>query len=205
MTQWTQYNLGEEIPPPENLEPVLEFLSTRRSSLATNLQSPGPTQQELERMLTIAARVPDHRRLSPFRFIVIEGDKRNALGDLCLQVALQSNSELPEPLQHIERTRLLRAPTIIAVAYNPKNDGKTPEWEQTLACGACCYNLLLAAKASGFGAQWITEWLTYDSTIAGVLGLLDHERLAGFIYIGTNKEPLKERARPDLAKLITYL
>jgi nitroreductase len=205
MTQLIQYTLGAEIPPIDNLEPVLHFLSTRRSSLAVNLDSPGPTQQQLEQMLTIAARVPDHRRLSPFRFIVIEGDRRNTLGSNCLQIALKTNPHMPEALQHLEQTRFMRAPTIVAIAYSPKNDGKTPEWEQTLACGACCYNLLLAAAASGFGAQWITEWLTYDTDVAHAVGLLDHERIAGFIYIGTNKEPLKERARAELSSLITYL
>lgn len=204
MTRWPQYNLGDEIPANNNLDPVVQFLATRRSSLAVNLDSPGPTREELAQILTIAARVPDHRRLSPFRFVVIEGEQRDLLGNRCLEIALNNNPELPEPLQSIERGRFLRAPTVVAVAYSPKDDGKTPEWEQTLACGACCYNLLLGAKASGFGAQWITEWLTYDRAIAAALGLLDHERIAGFIYIGTNKGALKERARPELSDLVSY-
>lgn len=205
MTRQTQYNLGEQIAPFKKLAPILQFLSVRRSSLATNLESPGPSQQELEHMLTIAARVPDHRRLSPFRFIIIEGERRNTLGKSCLEIARKNNPNMPEAMQTFEQTRFMRAPTVVVVAYSPKNDGKTPEWEQTLACGASCYNLLLAAKASGFGAQWITEWLTYDSNVALELGLLGHERIAGFIYIGTNKEPLKERARPDISALTTYL
>lgn len=205
MTQWIQYALGDEIPPFEDLESVLHFLSTRRSSLAANLESPGPTEQQLEQMLTIAARIPDHRRLSPFRFIIIEGPKRSTFGNTCLQIALKANPNMPPPLKTVEQTRFMRAPTVVAVVYSPKNDGKTPEWEQTLACGACCYNLLLAATASGFGAQWITEWLTYNKDVAQALGLLDHERLAGFIYIGTGREPLKERARPDISSLTTRL
>jgi nitroreductase len=204
MPQLRQYNLGDEIPPSGDLDSVLHFLSVRRSSIALKLESPGPTRQQLEQILTIAARVPDHRRLSPFRFIVIEGERRISLGNICADLATRANPELPEALIAQEQARFMRAPLVVAVVYSPKDDGKTPEWEQTLACGACCYNMLLAAKASGFGAQWITEWLAYDRDVAAALGLLDHERIAGFIYIGSNKESLKERARPELSDLTTY-
>ncbi len=205
MSQRKTYELGDELPIHGQQDAVIQYLWTRRSSLAVNLVSPGPNQEQLQDLLTIAARVPDHRRLTPFRFIVIEGEGRSTLGDKCLQIALSQNPELPEAIQRLEQQRFMRAPTVVAVAYSPKNDGKTPEWEQTLSCGACCYNLLLAANASGFGAQWITEWLTYSPELADSLGLLDHERIAGFIYIGTNSERLKERARPAISDLITRI
>ena len=102
-----------------------------------------------------------------------------------------------------ERTRLVRAPTVIAVISRVTPNPAAPEWEQVLSCGAACFNLCLAANALGFGTSWITEWYSYSRTVQRALGLGERERIAGFIYIGTAKERQAERERPRLEEIVS--
>lgn len=183
---------------------VIAFLSGRRSVLARNLTEPGPTPDEIETLLTIAMRVPDHGKLAPWRFIVISGQARDAIGEELARIFAGAEPEAHERQIEAERERLARAPLVIAVVSSPRPHPKIPDWEQTLSAGAVCQNLLSAATAMGYGAQWLTEWIAYDNEAAQVLGLHDGEKLAGLVYIGTAVEPPTERPRPDPADYVTY-
>ena len=192
-------------PLPAPREDILEFLENRRSNLAKVMTGPGPSKKEVDRILQIAARVPDHRKLAPWRFIIFEGDARADIGQHIGAAFQKQNPDMPLDRVVFEAGRLQRAPLVIGVVSNPKDCRRgTPKWEQELSCAAVCYNLCLAAQASGFGAQWLTEWYAYDDDVAKAMGLSGEERIAGFIYIGTPQEPPKERARPDVSALVTH-
>ena len=183
---------------------TLELLLKRRSTKAAMLADPGPSAQQLETILTAAARVPDHKRMEPWRFIVFEGDARGEFGRVLLKACLAEEKEIPSAARlETERTRFLRAPTVIAVISRVTPNPGAPEWEQILSCGAACFNLCLAANALGFGTCWITEWYAYSPAVRAGLGLAANERVAGFVYIGTAKEGQPERDRPQLAKVVT--
>ena len=185
---------------PEHNPEVIEFLKNRRSNLAKIMTGPGPDKIQLDQILTIGARVPDHRKLEPWRFLIFQGKARKQAGQHLARVFRDDNPDLPEDRVEFEAARLTRAPIVIAVISSPIDCPRgTPEWEQTLSSGAVCYNLCLAAQASGFAAQWLTEWFAYDAEIGKTFGLQEHERFSGFIYIGTAKEPPSPRKRPDLA------
>lgn len=179
-------------------EDALSLLLSRRSVLANNLGPPGPDAELLRKILTVAARVPDHKKLVPWRFVIFEGEARAAFGEI-LAKAYEASEADPSPVRReTEAGRFLRAPVVIAVISKAIERKGVPEWEQILSTGAACQNLLTAANAAGFSGQWITEWYAYDETVCRALGLEEGERVAGFIYIGTAKEPPQERDRPDL-------
>ena len=199
---------GAELPACAPSEEFLATLLNRRSTTAAMLGDPGPNEDELELILRAGARVPDHRRVAPFRFIVFSGDARARFGDVLKSSFRKSNPGADEDSLRLEAGRFLRAPVVIGVISSVDPNHKTPEWEQVLCCGAVCQNILLAASASGYAAQWLTEWYAYngydsDGDVGPALSLTDDERIAGFIYIGTAKESPRERARPDLASKIT--
>ena len=183
---------------------TLELLLKRRSAKAAMLADPGPSPQQLETILKAAVRVPDHKKLEPWRFIVFEGDARGAFGRVLLKACLAEEKETPSAARlETERTRLLRAPTVVAVISRVTPNPGAPEWEQILSCGAACFNLCLAANALGFGTCWITEWYSYSPAVRAALGLAASERIAGFVYIGTAKEGQPDRDRPQLARVVT--
>ena len=162
---------------------VLQFLAKRRSGLVRGMAEPGPSPQERELILKIAARVPDHRKLFPWRFILFEGDARQDFGNILAEKFIKDNPDAPDTRIDHERNRFMRAPLIVAVISSPKTCPRgTPIWEQELSAGAVCQNMLLAARASGFAAQWLTEWYAFDSEINAGLGLAENERVAGYIY-----------------------
>lgn len=197
--------LNSILPLPTVNTSVIEFLENRRSNLAKAMGEPGPSQAQLEHWLAIATRVPDHRKLAPWRFVVFQGTARADFGQHIAAAFLKANPDMPADRAIFEGQRFLRAPLVIAVISSPKDCPRgTPEWEQLLSSGAACYNLCLAAQASGFGAQWLTEWYAYDEDVQSALELSDAEKVAGFIYVGTPAEPSKERARPDPHGLTTY-
>jgi nitroreductase len=182
---------------------ALELMKTRRSFKAAELSSPGPSAAEIDTLLTVASRVPDHGKLAPWRFIVFEGEARRAAGEA---IAAAFAAKYPEAKpEHIaaERERLLRAPLVIAVVSRAAPHVKIPEWEQVLSAGAAAMNLVTAAHALGYGANWITEWYAYDRTVLDALGLEPHERMAGFIHIGRPPGPPEDRPRPPLAEIAT--
>jgi nitroreductase len=184
---------------------ALELLLKRRSVKPVMLTEPGPSPAQLATILTAAARVPDHKKLVPWRFILFEGEARGNFGRVLLK-ALQAEEKGAAPSAarlEAERTRLVRAPTVVAVISRVTPNPAAPEWEQVLSCGAACFNLCLAANALGFGTSWITEWYSYSRTVERALGLQERERIAGFIYIGTAKEPQAERERPKLEEIVS--
>jgi nitroreductase len=182
---------------------TLDHLLTRRSVSANALTEPGPDPDQLQHILTAAARVPDHKKLVPWRFILFQGEARATFGGLLAEAC---KAEEPEPSTirlETEAKRFLRAPVVIAVISRVTKTPAVPEWEQILSAGAVCQNLIVAASSLGFGAQWITEWYGFSPRVRQILHLAENERVAGFIYIGTAKEKPDERERPQLADIVT--
>lgn len=184
-------------------ESVLNLLLGRRSVVANKLDAPGPDAQQLRKILTIAARVPDHKKLVPWRFILFEGEARAAFGRVLADSCKSNEPNASGARLETEAGRFLRAPVVIAVISSLVDNPAVPEWEQILSTGAACQNLLIAANAAGFSGQWITEWYAYDEQVCDALGLKQGERVAGFVYIGTAQEKPEERDRPDLDKIVT--
>lgn len=183
---------------------VLRFLNERRSNLAKVMTGPGPSKDDRDLILRLAARVPDHRKLSPWRFILFEGKNRAIFGDHLAARFDTLNPNCDPERTAFERLRFTRAPLVVAVISSPVECPRgTPKWEQELSAGAVCMNMLLAARASGFAAQWLTEWYAFDLVINQALQLKDAERVAGFIYIGQAKEAPKERQRPILKNIVS--
>ncbi len=182
---------------------ALKLLTTRRSFKPIELAGPAPSAAELDTLLTVASRVPDHGKLTPWRFIVFEGDARAAAGD-AIAAAFRAKYPDAKP-EHIEaeRKRFTRAPLVVAVVSRAAPHVKIPEWEQVLSAGAAAKNLVLAANALGYGASWITEWYAYDRSVLDALGLAPHERIAGFIHIGRPPGVPEDRPRPPLSEIAT--
>ena len=179
------------------------MLALRRSANKMSLSAPGPNAEQLDELLEIAARVPDHRKLGPWRFIVFEGEARQRFGDKAATIRKANDANAPEKAIEETRNLLMRAPVVVAVISSPVEDGRTPVWEQELSAGALCHNLLLAANASGWAGCWLSEWITFDPAIDEVLGLAEQERVAGYIYLGTSTAMPPERARPDLGPRVS--
>jgi nitroreductase len=182
---------------------ALELLTTRRSFKAIELAGPAPSAAEIDTLLTVASRVPDHGKLTPWRFIVFEGEARRSAG-AAIAAAFRVKYPDAKP-EHVEaeRERLARAPLVVAVVSRAGPHVKIPEWEQVLSVGAAAMNLVLAAHALGYGASWTTEWYAYDRGVLDALGLAPHERIAGFIHIGKPPGPPGDRPRPQLHEIAT--
>ena len=182
---------------------LTNFLATRRSVKPKAMSAPGPTSAQLEDILKIATRVPDHGKYAPWYFIVFEGDARHTVGlKLSELYRIQYPDANETQLDH-ERTKFMRAPTVIAVVSRIR-EGKNPQWEQILSAGAACYNLCLAANAHGFATNWFTEWYSYDPAFKDYLGIAPTDNIAGFIYLGTPTETPEDRDRPDLTRIVTH-
>lgn len=193
------------MPLPANRPEVTQFLKTRRSNMAKMMDGTGPDEQALSQILEIAARVPDHRKLAPWRFIVFEGKARSDFGQVIASEFAAQNPNLPLDKTLFESARLMRAPTVVAVISSPKDCIRgTPEWEQVLSSGAVCFNMVLVAQSMGFAAQWLTEWFAYDAAVLKKLGLTAGEKVAGFIYLGQTTVPSRERARPKVADITQH-
>lgn len=182
---------------------VIDLLLTRRSVLANKLGEPGPTAAELRQILTAAARVPDHKKLVPWRFMLFEGEARAAFGRVLAQACQREETDPSQMRLQTEAGRFLRAPVVVGVVARPVAAPGVPEWEQLLSTGAACQNMLIAASALGYAAQWITEWYSYSAHVRATLRLAPEERLAGFVYIGTAQEAPQERDRPDLDDIVS--
>lgn len=186
---------GEPLPVTGSPE-TLRRLAQRRSSSAASLTAPGPDGAQLEQLLRLAMRVPDHGKLSPWRFIVLEGEAKSAYVEGVRRIAAERGQ--PE-------AALVKAsapPITVAVVSRPVV-GKIPLWEQELSAGAVCMTLLIAADAMGFGANWITDWYAFEPHALAWLGVTEGERLAAFIHLGTPSEPPLERVRPEVRSLVT--
>jgi nitroreductase len=182
---------------------ALELLKTRRSIKPIELQGPGPNAAEIETLLTVASRVPDHGKLVPWRFIIFEGEARLAAGDAIAAAFRIKYPDAKAEQAAAERTRLARAPLVIAVVSRAGPHAKIPEWEQVLSAGAAAMSLVLAAHALGYAANWITEWYAYDRGVLAALGLKENERIAGFVHIGRSHAAPEDRPRPALDEIAT--
>jgi nitroreductase len=184
---------------------TVSFLRARRSVPPAQLREPGPSADELDTILAIASRVPDHGKLAPWRFIVIAGEARHRLGETIARIHAADCPDAGEDKLAAERGRLSRAPLVIAVVSRARPHPKIPDWEQVLSAGAVCMNLVTAANALGYGTAWITEWIAYDRRFLDAIGLDPDERIAGFIHVGRPAMTPSDRPRPDLAQIVTRL
>ena len=183
---------------------LVDYLSVRRSVPAFQMCEPGPSREEIEAILTLAVRVPDHGKIAPWRFVVYRGAERARLGEELLAMALAKNPDLSAEMIEVERNRFTRAPVVIAVISTAAPHFKIPEWEQIMSAGAVCLNLLMAANAHGYVSNWLTEWMAFDTRAYAILGIKPDEKVAGFIHIGSTDFPVVERPRPDLADIVTW-
>ncbi|MEE8612045.1 MAG: nitroreductase [Sphingomonas aquatilis] len=179
----------------------LSLLTTRRSGKPRDLTAPGPSPEQLEQMIAIAARTPDHGKLAPWRFVIV--DDRAALATLITDAyraerpqAARTEIESLEQFAH-------QAPALVVVLSSPSTTSHIPRWEQELSAGAATMNLLHAAHAMGFAGGWLTGWPTFSEEVRDAFGG-PHERIAGFVFLGTPGRPLDERPRPDLARVISH-
>ena len=180
-------------------ERLAGYLRTRRTIPAAQMGPPSPAPETLRAMLEIAARVPDHGKLAPWRFIIYEPESRAAMVDGLVEIAANAADEKERRYRADKARAVAEAPVIVGVISAPVIDHpKIPLWEQQLSAGAVCLNLLHAAAAHGFAAQWLTGWFAYDEAARRWLGLKQGERVAGFVHIGTATARPTERERPDV-------
>lgn len=185
---------GEPLPVTPAPE-VLRFLARRRSPSAVTLEAPAPSPDELDQLLRLAARVPDHGKLAPWRFVVLEGE-----GKARFAARLEALAEGRGDHQAAAKLAKLKIPPLcVAVISSPRAGTSIPDWEQRLSAAAVATTLLYATLAMGYGGNWITDWYAYDAEAKAILGLADHEDVAAFMLIGTPREPPLERERPDVA------
>ena len=182
---------------------TLSLQARRRSVPPVQLSEPGPDHAELQELLTVAARVPDHGKLAPWRFIVFEGDGRLRAGEALAAVWKAAHPDAEAKRLDLERKRLALAPLVVGVVSRAAPHVKIPEWEQVMSVGAVAMNLVLAANAMGYATSWLTEWYAYDRAALDALGVAAHEKMAGFIHIGRPTATVDDRVRPDLAELVT--
>ena len=182
--------------------PTIALLQTRRSVPPMTMAGPGPTPDEMDIILGIAARVPDHGKLAPWRFIVFEGDGRARAGEVIASIFAADNPDAAPARLGLERGRLEHAPAVIAVVSRAASHAKIPEWEQLLSAGAVAMNLVVAACALGFVTAWLTEWYSYDARVGAALGLAEHERFVGFVHVGRPTVTVEDRARPVMAEIV---
>ena len=182
---------------------AIDLLTTRRSVKPVEMTGPGPSPAELETILTIGARVPDHGKIIPWRFIVFEGDARAKAGEIFAKIFRLKNVTATPDQVEAEKKRFLHAPLVIAVVSKTSKHPKVPPWEQQLSAGASALNIVTAATALGYGANWLTGWFAYDRDVLTGLDLKADEQLAGFIHIGKSEKANEDRPRPTLTDIVT--
>ncbi len=181
---------------------TIELLLKRRSVSVKNMNGVGPTAEDIETILRAGMRVPDHGKLAPWRFIVIEGKAREDLGNKLAALFLKENPRALPELCSIEKNRFTRSAVCVVVVSATKEHPKIPHWEQILSVGAVCQNMLVAATALGWACQWLTEWFAYSTPFARVLGLHSNEKIAGFLHFGQGSPP-PDRLRPPYKERVT--
>ena len=180
----------------------LSLLATRRSGKPRELAAPGPDAAQLDAMIALAARTPDHGKLAPWRFVIVPVDKRVRLAEV---ITSAYRAERPQAARtEIESLEQFaqQAPALVVVLSSPRTESHIPLWEQELSAGAACMNLLHAAHATGFAAGWLTGWSAYNDAVRNAFGAAP-ERIVGFVFIGSPAKQLEERPRPDLSKIIS--
>ncbi|WP_288584738.1 nitroreductase [uncultured Methylobacterium sp.] len=182
---------------------TLDLLHTRRSVPPIQLAGPGPSPEELDAILAAASRVPDHGKLAPWRFVLIEGEGRERIGRVIAETYRADHPDADEARLALEAKRLAHAPLVVAIVSRAGPHAKIPDWEQVLSAGAVAMNLTVAANALGFRTAWLTEWMAYDRRILDAVGLDPTERLAGFVHVGRAEQVPPDRPRPALAEIVT--
>lgn len=182
---------------------VIDFMLQRKSAPIDLMGGPGPTEDEIATLIRVASRVPDHGRLAPWRFILYRGDVRHEIGRKLAELAVKVEGPLPEGRLDKERTRFSRAPLVVGVVSIARDNPKIPQWEMFLSGGAAAMNLVIAANALGYGANWITNWYSGLAEGRALLGLRPDERVVGFVHIGTFAGEIPERPRADPASLVS--
>jgi nitroreductase len=178
-------------------QPALDFLRNRRSLPAAQLQPPGPTPEALREIIATAIRVPDHGKLTPWRLIVFSGNTGARFGAALADLHHRVDPGVPEQKLAKDRDRFAHSPVVLAViARINAQHPKVPAQEQLLSAGCVAFNLLLAAQAAGFAAQWLTGWSCYDRDAAKLLGLAENESVIAYIHIGGSGSEPPERKRP---------
>ena len=183
---------------------MIDLLKRRRSVPPAFLGGPGPSEAELETLLTIAARVPDHGKLQPWRFIIYAGEARAKASRIVEEAFLVANPSADEGARKKEATRFSQAPLVIGVISTAAPHVKIPLWEQELSAAAVCENLVIAASALGYGASWLTGWYAYDANVNASLGVKPGEKVAGFVHIGRPTESVPDRPRPALSDIVSH-
>ena len=194
--------LGTPMSPANQSKEALNLLALRRSTPIKMMTAPGPDQDQLNAILKLSLRVPDHRRVEPWRLVVIQGEARQKLGEALSEIR-KGRGEDSACIQE-DKDRFLRAPICVMVVASPNTNHKTPVWEQLMSAGAVCMNMLLAANSMGWAACWLSEWCSEDDAAKPILGLSESESVAGFIYIGSARENPLERPRPSIEKKISF-
>lgn len=183
---------------------TMSLLLTRRSAKARNLESPGPNEEQLRDILTAGMRVPDHGKLAPWRFIVVQNEAQDALSNIFADAYLNEKPEASalelDSIQNFPK----QAPVMIAVLSRLNTARAIPEWEQRLSAGAACQNMILAAHAMGFKANWLTGWAAFCEDIIKELGGQQDDKIAGFLFIGSSNKGLSERPRPAFDDIISF-
>ena len=182
---------------------ALALLKTRKSISASFLSAPAPSEAELSDILSIASRVPDHGKLSPWRFILFKGDAGARVGGMLADLFRRRNPQADEKALEEERKRLAQAPLVVGVVSTAAPHVKIPEFEQLLSAGNAAMSILLAAHALGYAGQWTTGWIAYDEDAGRILGLKTGERFVGFVHLGTPTAPLGDRPRPTLSDIVS--
>jgi len=194
-------DLSQALPLPVPSAEFRRRLAERRSAPAQALIAPGPTEAEIDAILALGARTPDHGKLFPWRFVVLGPQSRARIAEkLSVLAELRDKPAKDQAVL----AKLTAAPVTILVISAPVPNAK-PVWEQQLSAGAVCMNLEHAAGGFGYSASWITDWYSYDPQATALFGVRDGETVAGFIHIGTLAEPPLERPRPDLSSKVTRL
>ena len=196
----TPIAFGQPLPQQPSVE-VLDRLFHRRSAPAPTLIAPGPSSDEIDLLIEIGLRVPDHGKIGPWRIVRFTPEAKAKLVDKL--TALAETQPEPKKAQGALQ-KLSIPPEALMVVSSPIQPHKIPLWEQQLSAAAVCQTLLIAAGALGYGANWITDWYAYDAKAKAILGLSDAENVAGFIYLGTPSEAPLERDRPDYASRISW-
>jgi len=186
-----------------DLSSTAALLATRRSAKPREMIAPGPDAAQLRQILEAGMRVPDHGKLNPWRFVIIPDDRRGALADLLVEAY---RAEKPEA-GRLELEAMVQfaqqAPTLVVVLSTPAENSKIPLWEQELSAGAVCMNMLIATHALGFVGSWLTGWPAYNDAVREALGGGHHDRVAGFLFLGTPSRPVEERPRPTYEAVVS--
>jgi nitroreductase len=180
-----------------------DYLLTRRSVGQAFLKEPGPNEAELEQLLTIGTRVPDHGKLNPWRLVIYTGDDRALIGEKLAAMAKAKNPNIDGAELEREQMRFLPPPLTIGVLSAPKAHPTVPEWEQFLSAGNVAFNLVNAAFALGYAANWVSRWYSMDGEAARMLGAGDGERFVAFVQIGTPTAVIEDRPRPKLSDIVS--